>query len=153
MGFLYAPAIHPAMKHAQPARAELKMRTAFNLLGPLTNPAGARYQLIGAPSPQAARLMAEALAGLDVQHAFVVHGSDGMDEITTTGPTAVWEVEPGRVRENTLTPEDFGVRRAVVGDFGGGDRRRNAEIAREILGGMHGPKRDIVVVNAAAALV
>ncbi len=153
IGFLFAPAIHPAMKHAQPARAELKMRTAFNLLGPLTNPAGATAQLIGAPSEQAADLMAQALAGLGVERAMVVHGSDGLDEITTTGSTVVFAVKGREVTREEVRPEDFGVAVARAEDLRGGDRKRNAEIALEVLSGGGGPKRDIVLVNAAAALV
>ncbi len=153
IGFLFAPAIHPAMKHAQPARAELKMRTAFNLLGPLTNPAGATAQLIGAPSVQAAELMAQALAGLGVDRAMVVHGSDGLDEITTTGSTVVFAVRGTEVVREEVRPEDFGVAVARVEDLRGGDRKRNAEIAMEVLSGGGGAKRDIVLVNAAAALV
>jgi anthranilate phosphoribosyltransferase len=153
IGFLFAPALHPAMKHAQPARLELKMRTVFNLLGPLTNPAGATRQLIGAPSPEAAGLMAEALAGLGPERAFVVHGSDGLDEVTTTGPTLVFEVAGGRVLRREWTPEDFGVARAAAEQLWGGDRDVNCDIARRVLGGEHGAARDIVLVNAAAALV
>jgi anthranilate phosphoribosyltransferase len=153
IGFLFAPAIHPAMKHAQPARAELKLRTAFNLLGPLTNPAGARFQLIGAPSLHSGRLMAEALTGLDVHRAFVVHGADGMDEITTTGSTMVWDVRGGEVCEFVVEPESFGIPRAAPADLLGGGRGVNARIALDVLGGQPGPKRDIVLVNAAAALV
>lgn len=153
IGFLFAPAIHPAMKHAQPARAELKMRTAFNLLGPLSNPAGATAQLIGAPSPRAAQLMARAIARLGVRRAFVVHGSDGLDEITTTGSTEVWEISGGDVRESAIEPEQFGVPRTAPETLRGGTRQQNAAIARAILGGAKGPQRDIVVVNAAAALV
>ncbi len=97
IGFLFAPAVHTAMKHAQPVRVDLKMRTVFNLLGPLTNPAGATAQLIGAPSVHAAELMAGALAALGLQRGFVVHGSDGLDEITTTGPTSAWEIRDGCV--------------------------------------------------------
>lgn len=104
IGFLFAPMLHPAMKYAQPARLELKMRTAFNLLGPLTNPARASAQLIGAPSASAAELMANALAGLKPQRAFVVHGSDGLDEITTTGPTLVFEIRGSHVERHTWTP-------------------------------------------------
>jgi anthranilate phosphoribosyltransferase len=153
IGFLFAPALHPAMKHAQPARLELKMRTVFNLLGPLTNPAGATRQLIGAPSPDAAELMAEALAGLGLELAFVVHGSDGLDEVTTTGPTLVFEVVDGRTLRRTWTPDDFGVARATPEQLWGGDRGVNCDIARRILGGERGAARDIVLVNAAAALV
>jgi len=152
IGFLFAPLLHPAMKHAQPARAELKMRTVFNLLGPLTNPAGATRQLIGAPSAHAAGLMANALAGLGPERAFVVHG-DGLDEITTTGPTLVFEIAGSEVRSLEWTPEDFGVERTDIGSLRGGDRARNAEIARAVLKGECGPHRDIVLVNSAAALL
>jgi anthranilate phosphoribosyltransferase len=153
IGFLFAPAIHTATKHAQPARLELKLRTVFNILGPLTNPAGASAQLAGAPSPEAAELMAAALAALGLERGFVVHGGDGLDEITTTGPTHVFEIREGKVTRSTLTPEDFGVRRAALEDLRGGDREVNLEIARSILHGTKGPRRDIVLVNAAAALV
>lgn len=153
IGFLYAPALHPAMRHAQPARLELRMRTVFNLLGPLANPAGANVQLVGAPSPAAARLLAEALARLGLERGFVVHGSDGLDEITTTGPTLVLEVHCGAVREYQVEPADFGVARAHLEHLKGGDAETNALIAREILAGARGPRRDVVLVNAAAALV
>ena len=153
IGFLFAPAIHPAMKHAQPARLELKMRTAFNLLGPLTNPAGATVQVVGAPSRAAAELMAEALACLGLDHGFVVHGSDGMDEITTTGETFVLEIASGGILHRTLGPENFGVPAARIEDLRGGDLQTNCEIARAALAGASGPQRDIVLVNASAALV
>jgi len=153
IGFLYAPALHPAMKHAQAARLELKMRTVFNLLGPLTNPAGATRQLIGAPSEHAAALMAAALRELGVEHAYVVHGSDGLDEITITGTTIAFEVRDGEVRRFLWTPEDFGVPATTSEALAGGDRRRNCEIARTVLDGAHGPHRDIVLVNSAAALI
>jgi anthranilate phosphoribosyltransferase len=153
IGFLFAPAVHTAMKHAQPARLELKMRTVFNILGPLTNPAGATAQLVGAPSPEAASLMAQALAALGLARGFVVHGSDGLDEITTTGPTLAFEIREGKVARHTLTPEDFGVGRASIEDLRGADREANCEIARSVLGGAAGPRRDIVLVNASAALV
>lgn len=153
IGFLFAPAHHPAMKHAMPARTELKMRTVFNLLGPLTNPAGARKQLLGAPSPEAAELMAHAVAVLGTDHAFVVHGFDGMDEVSTTEPTQVFEITGTEVAKQLWEPRDFGVHRANLSDLEGGDPARNADIARRILHGERGPKRDIVLVNAAAALV
>jgi anthranilate phosphoribosyltransferase len=153
IGFLFAPALHPAMKHAQPARAELKMRTAFNMLGPLTNPAGATRQLIGASSANAAELMAHALAGLGTERAFVVHGSDGLDEITTTGSTLVFEITGPKLRSFEWTPADFGIEQADLGELGGGDRMRNSEIARTILDRSRGPQRDIVLVNSAAALL
>jgi len=153
IGFLFAPALHPAMKHAMPARRELKMRTVFNLLGPLTNPAGATRQLTGAPSPSAAELMATVLASLGTERAFVVHGADGMDEITTTGPTLALEVVSGEIIRHRLTPDDFGVPAARLEELRGGDGAENAQITRRILGGEKGPKRDIVLVNTAAALV
>jgi anthranilate phosphoribosyltransferase len=129
------------------------MRTLFNLIGPLANPAHARTQLIGAPSPEAAGLMAEALAALGTGHSFIVHGHDGLDEITTTGPTDVHEVWTGRVEKHLWMPSDFGVKRAFGESILGGDAAQNAEIARDILGGARGPMRDIVLVNAAAALL
>ncbi len=153
IGFLFAPLFHPAMKHAQPARVELKTRTVFNLLGPLTNPAGATRQLIGAPSAQAAELMANALAGLGPERAFIVHGSDGLDEVTTTGSTLVWEVTGARVRCFNWTPADFGIAEATSEALRGGDRACNAAIATAILQGQSGAHRDIVLVNSAAALV
>jgi anthranilate phosphoribosyltransferase len=153
IGFLFAPAIHTATKHAQPARLELKTRTVFNLLGPLTNPAGAGVQLAGAPSPGAAALMAETLAALGLRAGFVVHGSDGLDEITTTGPTLAYEIGGGKVSRRSLTPEEFAVPRASLEDLRGGDQETNCAIARSVLDGARGPKRDIVLVNAAAALV
>jgi len=152
IGFLFAPAFHPATRHAQAARLELKMRTIFNLLGPLTNPAGATAQLAGAPSEEAARLIAEALAALGLARGFVVHGSDGLDEITITGPTLVYEIARGQVTHCTLTPENFGVALAPLEELQGGDPDENCEIARAILAGARGPKRDVVLVNAAAAL-
>ncbi|MEO8659840.1 MAG: anthranilate phosphoribosyltransferase [Bryobacteraceae bacterium] len=153
IGFLFAPAIHPAMKHANQARVDLKMRTAFNLLGPLTNPAGATAQLAGAPSRAAAELMAQTLAGLGLARGFVVHGSDGLDEITTTGRTHVLAITKGAIADLTVTPEDFGVAQARLSDLSGGDARENAAIAYAILNGERGSRRDIAVVNAAAALV
>jgi anthranilate phosphoribosyltransferase len=153
IGFLFAPAVHTAMKHAQPVRVDLKMRTVFNLLGPLTNPAGATAQLIGAPSLHAAELMAGAIAELGMQRGFVVHGSDGLDEITTTGSTSAWEIRGGKVEARTLEPGDFAVHAATADDLRGGDRRVNLEIANAVLAGERGPRRDIVLVNAAAALV
>jgi anthranilate phosphoribosyltransferase len=153
IGFLFAPHVHTAMKHANPVRLDLKMRTFFNLLGPLTNPAGASAQLAGVPSERAGELISGALAALGLARGFVVHGSDGLDEITTTGPTLVFEIRHGKVERRTLEPEDFAVRRAAADDLKGGDKARNLEIATAVLAGAHGPQRDIVLVNAAAALV
>src|SRR5258706_651175 len=153
IAFLFAPMLHPAMKYAQPARVELKMRTVFNLLGPLTNPAGATRQLIGAPSVQSAELMANALAGLEPQRTFIVHGSDGLDEVTTTGSTTVFEVVGRQVNRLTWSPADFGVSQANAPELAGGDRVVNRQIAMSILKGEPGARRDIVLVNAAAALM
>jgi len=152
IGFLFAPAIHTAMKHAQPVRVDLRMRTVFNLLGPLTNPAGATAQLVGAPSDETAELMAGALAALGLERGLVVHGSDGLDEITTTGSTRAFEIRAGHCERRLLRPEDLGIERAKPSDLKGGDRECNVRIAQEILGGAKGPRRDAVLVNAAAAL-
>jgi anthranilate phosphoribosyltransferase len=153
IGFLFAPHVHTAMQHANPVRTDLKMRTFFNLLGPLTNPAGATAQLAGVPSERAGELISGALAALGLERGFVVHGSDGLDEITTTGPTLAFEIRGGKVERRTLEPEDFAVHRASADDLKGGDKSRNLEIATEVLAGARGPQRDIVLVNAAAALV
>jgi anthranilate phosphoribosyltransferase len=153
IGFLFAPGVHSAMKYAQPVRRDLKMRTVFNLLGPLTNPAGATSQLVGAPSARSAELMAGALAALGLRHGFVVHGSDGLDEITTTGPTLAFEVRDGQVERRELEPADFGVPTAKPEELAGGDKSRNLEIANVVLAGCRGAARDIVLTNAAAALV
>jgi len=153
IGFLFAQSIHSAMKHAHPVRAELKMRTVFNLLGPLTNPA-ANVQVVGAPSAGAAELLAGALARLGMVRGFVVHGCDGLDEVTTTGPTMAFEIQEGQVKQRTLEPEDFGLRRpAAAGDLKGGDMARNLEIAHAVLAGARGPHRDVVIANSAVALV
>jgi len=152
IAFLFAPAVHPSMKHVQPARLELKMRTIFNLLGPLTNPAHAEIQIVGAPSAAAAELMANALTRLPVQRALVVHGTDGLDEITTTGLTIAFEVCRGQVQQRSLMPMEFGLPLASLADLAGGDAQDNAAIARAVLSGAAGPHRDIVVANAAAAI-
>jgi anthranilate phosphoribosyltransferase len=153
IGFLFAPALHTAMKYAQPVRVDLKMRTVFNLLGPLTNPAGATAQLAGAPSAKAAELIAGTLAALDLPHGFVVHGSDGLDEITTTGQTLAFEVRGHTVERRILHPQQFGVPVVPISALKGGDQATNAAITREVLSGCPGPHRDVVLVNASAALV
>jgi len=153
IGFLFAPALHPAMKNAQAARLELKMRTAFNLLGPLANPASAPAQIIGTPSLKTAGLLAGALAKLGLKRGYVVHGRDGMDEITTVTETDAYEIRDGQATAVVLTPEQFGVPRATSADLLGGDRAVNLSITQAILNGEQGPRRDIVLVNAAAALV
>jgi anthranilate phosphoribosyltransferase len=153
IGFLFAPALHPAMRHAMRARTELKMRTVFNLLGPLTNPAGAGAQVLGVYDASLVETLAHALAELGATRAFVVHGMGGLDEISLAGETRVGEVRGGTVRLFTVTPEDFGLRRAPLAELAGGDAAANAETIRRILGGEPGPRRDIVLANAAAALV
>lgn len=152
IGFLFAPALHPAMRYAAGPRRELSLRTVFNVLGPLANPAGARRQLLGTFSPAAARLMAGALLDLGTEHALVVHGADGLDEISTTGPTLLLEVREGTLRERELLPEDLGLPRAELADLAGGDPACCAEILRGVLGGQPGPARDIVLLNAAAGI-
>jgi anthranilate phosphoribosyltransferase len=153
IGFFFAPAVHSAMRHAAPVRADLKIRSAFNLLGPLTNPAGANAQLVGASSEREAQLLAGALAALGLPRGFVVHGSDGLDEITTTGPTLVFEIREGQVERRTLEPADFAVHTATAGQLKGGSKERNSEIAKAVLSGENGAAREIVIANAAAALV
>lgn len=153
IGFLFAPAMHPAMKHAQPVRRALKTRTVFNLLGPIANPAAAQTQVIGAPSPEAAKLMADALHELGTRRSFVVHGRDGLDEITTTGPTDVYEVTAAGVLKHVWNPSDFGVQVTVLDSLKGGDSGCNAQILLRIVRGDPGSFRDIVLVNAAAGLL
>ncbi len=151
--FLYAPALHVAMKQVQAVRRELRMRTMFNLLGPLTNPAGASGQVVGVYAADMVEKLAEALSMLGRRRALVVHGHDGLDEITITGPTRIAEARDGAVRTYEVTPEEFGLPRATLAEIGGGDATENAGIIRAILSGAKGPKRDVVLLNAAAALV
>ena len=151
--FLFAPAMHSAMKYVQPARRELRLRTIFNLLGPLTNPAQASAQVVGVYSLDLVEKVAEALSMLGAHRALVVHGLDGLDEITITGPTRIAEVRDGNVRTYEVTPEEFGIKRARLEDISGGDAAANAAIIREILAGNRSPRRDVVLLNAAAALV
>jgi anthranilate phosphoribosyltransferase len=158
IGFLFAPAIHAATKYATPARKSLRMRTVFNLLGPLTNPAGASAQVVGVYEASLTELMARALGELRVRRAFVVHGADHLDEISISGVTYIAELRDGVVRSYTVTPEDFGLRRAPLEAIRGGDAAQNAKIIHKVLGRSsvsrdHGPHRDIVLANAAAALV
>jgi len=153
IGFLYAPLLHTAMKHVMAARRELGFRTVFNLLGPLTNPAGANAQIIGVAAATLTEPLARVLAELGTFRAFVVHGADGLDEISNTGASRVSEVREGVVRTFEVRPEDVGLPRASIGDLRGGDREQNAQIIRTIFDGERGPRRDIVLLNAAAALV
>lgn len=158
IGFLFAPAVHAATRHAMQARRELKMRTVFNLLGPLTNPAGASAQVVGVYDESYTELLARALGELGVRRAFVVHGADGLDEISISGETFVAELRDGAVRSLTLTPEDFGLHRAPIEEIRGGDAAQNAQIIHKVFGRSmlyreHGPHREIVLANASAALV
>jgi len=151
--FLYAPNLHPAMKQVQAVRRELRMRTMFNLLGPLTNPARASGQLVGVYSLDLVEKLAEALSMLGLRRALVVHGLDGLDEISITCPTRVAEAREGSVRTYEIEPEEFGMKRAALEDIAGGDAVENAAIIRAVLGGEKSPRRDVVLLNAAAALV
>jgi anthranilate phosphoribosyltransferase len=153
IGFLYAPLLHPAVKHAQEARLLLKGRTVFNMLGPLTNPMRARLQLMGAFSIRAAEMLAQAAARIGIERAFVVHGSDGLDEITVTGLTTVFQVEDGGVQKGQWSPADFGIEPSLLEDLQGGNPETNAAIIRAVVAGEPGPRRNVVVANAAAALL
>ncbi len=153
IAFLFAPAMHSAMKYVQPARRELRLRTVFNLLGPLTNPANASAQVVGVYSGELVETLARVLLQLGLVRALVVHGSDGLDEITITGPTQVAEVRDGAVRVYEITPEEFGFRRAPLDAIMGGDAQGNAGIIRSILDGERSSRRDVVLLNSAAALV
>jgi len=153
IGFLYAPLLHKAMKYVMPARREIKIRTVFNVLGPLTNPAGAAAQVMGVYDGTLTETLAAVLRELGSRRAFVVHGFDGLDEISNTGETKVSELREGKVTTYVITPEDFGIRRASLADLRGGDARENASIIKRILQGEKGPRRDVVLLNAAAGLV
>ncbi|MEW6601104.1 MAG: anthranilate phosphoribosyltransferase [Nitrospirota bacterium] len=152
-GFMFAPLFHPAMKFAIGPRREMGIRTIFNILGPLTNPAGAERQVLGVFSDKLTEPMARVLGNLGVKHAFVVHGEDGLDEITNTDRTRVTELKNGSIDTYFISPEDFNFKKAGKGDLAGGTAQDNAAIVTAILKGEKGPKRDIVLMNAAAALV
>jgi anthranilate phosphoribosyltransferase len=153
IAFLFAPVFHPSMRHAAPVRRALGLRTAFNLLGPLTNPVRPRRQVVGVPRPELTELIARALLLLGSERAWVVHGADGLDEISTVGYTKVSECRDGAVNTFYVHPADYGLARANVGDLRGGDTAENAAIARAVLAGERGPRRDVVLLNAAAALL
>ncbi|MBT3343359.1 MAG: anthranilate phosphoribosyltransferase [Gemmatimonadetes bacterium] len=153
IGFLFAPALHGAMKHAIGPRKELATRTVFNVLGPLTNPAGAKCQLIGVFAPDLTETMARVLGALGSERAFVVHGHDGLDEITITGPSRVTELAHGETKTYDVAPGDFGLQTADAAQLAGGDAAENAAILTSILEGESGPRADVVVINAAAAIV
>jgi anthranilate phosphoribosyltransferase len=152
-GFLFAPRFHPAVRHAMPARTALAARTLFNLLGPLANPAGAGRQVLGVFSASVVEVVAGALRGLGTERAFVVHSDDGLDEVSLSAPTRVVEVTSSSVREFRVGPEDFGLPRAPREAIAGGDARRNAAILSGVFAGERGPHRDVVLANAAMALV
>ena len=152
IAFFFAPTFHPAMRHAAQTRRDLGIRTAFNLLGPLTNPAGARRQLVGVPRPELTELMARSLLMLGSDRAWVVHGADGIDEISTTGHTKVSECRGGAVHTFYIHPAEFGIPKALPADLQGGDVERNVVMVRDILGGAKGAPRDVVLLNAGAAL-
>ncbi|MFL5000893.1 MAG: anthranilate phosphoribosyltransferase [Xanthobacteraceae bacterium] len=153
IGFMFAPAHHPAMKHVAPTRVELATRTIFNLLGPLSNPAGVRRQMVGVFSRQWTEPLAHVLKNLGCERAYVVHGSDGLDEITTAGPTSVATLENGQVKSFEIAPEDVGLPKAKPESLRGGDAEANAAALLSVLKGTKGPFRDVAVFNAAAALV
>lgn len=153
LAFFFAPAWHPSMRHAGPTRRELGIRTAFNLLGPLTNPAGARRQLVGVSRPELTELVARTLGQLGAERAWVVHGADGLDEISTTGYTKISESIDGAVRTFYLHPADVGVTSVTVKDLAGGTAAENAVLLERLIGGEPGPRRDIVMVNAGASLL
>jgi len=152
IAFLFAQSLHPAMKYAMPARKQIGKRTIFNLIGPLSNPAGATHQLVGVFSREWTKSFAKVLAQLGTKHALVVHGRDGLDEITTTDTTDISEQNNGKLTSYEITPEEFGIKRAKMGDLAGGDASFNAKILMDLLGGKDGAIRDIVLLNAAAAL-
>ena len=151
-GFMFAPAHHPAMRHAAPVRRELGTRTIFNVLGPLTNPAGARAGIFGVYSPELVRTIADVLAALGSRRAFVVHGAHGIDELSPAGPNLVCEVVEGEVHERTVDPRDLGIERCSPDELSGGTVEENARTARDILAGARGGKRDAVLINAAGAI-
>ena len=152
IGFMYAPAHHPAMKHAGPTRKELGIRSIFNLIGPLSNPAGADHQVVGVYDRALVPVVLEALGALGLRGAMVVHGADGLDELSTCADTHVGEWKDGKAAYYTLDARELGIARAAHGDLQGGEPAANAAIARAVLGGERGPKADIVALNAAAAL-
>ena len=153
IGFMFAPALHSAMRFASGPRREIGVRTVLNLLGPLTNPAGTTAQVMGVYDAGVVQTAAHVLNNLGAERAFVVHSTDGLDEITTTAPTHVAEVRDGRVSTYDIAPEDFGLPLASIEDLKGGEADENAEIVRSILAGEKGPRRDIVLLNSAAALI
>jgi anthranilate phosphoribosyltransferase len=152
IAFLFAPNLHPAMKYAMPARKQIGARTMFNILGPLTNPAGATHQLVGVYDSHWTEILAQVFANLGCVHALVVYGRDGLDEVTTTTSTVIFEEDNGKLKNYEVVPEDFGLKRAKLEDLAGGKAQDNASILLEVLKGKTGPQRDMVLLNAAAAI-
>jgi anthranilate phosphoribosyltransferase len=152
IGFLFAPSLHPAMKHAIGPRRELGLRTVFNILGPLTNPAGAERQLLGVFDAELTEVLARTLGRLGSKHAMIVHGLSGLDELSTLGPTQVTELRDGEVTSYTVDPDELGLPRAAPEDIEGGDPQRSAEVLVAAISGERGPRRDIVLLNAGAAI-
>jgi anthranilate phosphoribosyltransferase len=153
IGFMFAQVFHPSMKYASAPRREIGIRTVFNILGPLTNPAEAKAQVIGVPSEQIGSKVAQALAILGTSHTFIVHGLNGIDEISITGPSRIWEICHNEIADFYTTPEDFGFKRASISTIKGGVAGDNAQILRNVLSGKKGPCRDIAVMNAAAGIM
>ena len=151
-GFLYAPLLHKAMKYATPVRREMGIRTIFNILGPLTNPAGASFQLLGVYDASLTEVLAEVLKNLGSKHVLVVHGEDGLDEVTTTGKARISELKDGKIKTYKIEPAEFGFKKALLKDLKGGDASFNAKLTYEILKGKRGPCRDIVLLNAGCAI-
>jgi anthranilate phosphoribosyltransferase len=153
IGFLFAPRFHASMKHVMPTRSQLKVRTVFNILGPLANPAAARFQVVGVYSAEIMELMASALHGLNIEHAFVVHGANGMDEVSISSRTYVVEMDRGEMRQFVISPEDLGLTPVNIDAIAGGDAGENAKIIESVFSGERGPRRDVVLLNSAPALV
>ncbi len=153
IGFLFAPAFHSSMKHVMPARKQIRIRSVFNILGPLANPAAALFQVVGVSETNVQELIATSAPRLGVRHAFVVHGRDGLDEISPAVPTTVIEVKDGEQHQYTVTPEDFGIAPTPISSIHGGNAETNAGIIRKVLEGVKGPHRNAVLMNAAAAIV
>ncbi|MCH7606016.1 MAG: anthranilate phosphoribosyltransferase, partial [Chloroflexi bacterium] len=153
LGFMFAPAFHPAMRHAAPVRREIGIRTVFNILGPLTNPAGAQTQLLGVAFPELGATMAEVLGLLGSHHAMIVHGDGGLDELSLSGDTAVWEVQGGEVKQWTVRVADTGLPVTPIEAVKGGTKEENADTMRRVFRGEAGPVRDMVLLNSGAVLL
>jgi anthranilate phosphoribosyltransferase len=153
IGFLFAQRFHTSMKYVMPTRSQLKVRTVFNILGPLANPAGACFQVVGVYSPEIMELMANALCGLNTEHAFVVHGANRLDEVSISSRTYVVEIHRGEIRQFVMSPEDLGLPAAKMETITGGDAAQNARIIESVFAGERGPRRDVVLLNSAPAMV